>query len=338
MFKFRQKMMVLGTVFATGLHGETHVCNLDTIYQPGVFEYFLPKSTLASFLDGAAFDSEVSYTEKERALLQADIEEIYEKIEREQLSPRREAVMTAGAPGAGKTFLLRQHMLRNSKKRNFAYIDPDDICLKSMKRTYLKDLKDTLISIQRQNFFSEEEENLTELAAKQVLYNHWRPGSNAANHLILANLIRQGLPFYFGTTSTSPTVANLFKLLKEENYHIRLLHITASDDTRWQSILKENRTFLHTTAEDIRNKGKFFYQRLQTYFEWADTIEFYYRSESDQDAVLAAIWTKTDLTIINQTAYNAIQNIHNESCHQLQKEELLWRLPTPPTIAIAVNQ
>jgi len=327
MFKFRQKIALCAMTLSSGLFGEAHICDLDAIYQRDVFEYFLPKNTVASFLDGAAFDSEISYTEEEKALLQADIEDIYAKINLQGLTPRREAVMTAGAPGAGKSTLMKQDLAKNSKTNNFAYIDPDDVCLKSMKHTYLKDLKDSLNSIHEQNFFSEEEATFTELSIKQVLYNHWRPGSNAANHLILANLIRQGLSFYFGTTSTSSTVSDFFKLLKEQSYHIRLLHITASDNTRWQSVLKENRGFLHTTAEDIFEKGKLFPQRLQTYFAWADTIEFYYRSEADQNAILAAIWTKDSFTVINQIAYEEIQNIHNESCHQLQKEELLWSLP-----------
>src|SRR5205085_8823258 len=90
---------------------------------------------------------------------------------------------------------------------------------------------------------------------RQELYNKWRPGSNAATHLILAHLIRQQYAFYFGTTASSPSTGKFLEFLKSKGYTIKLLHLTAPDDVRWASVQERDKIFVQTTEEDIRDKG-----------------------------------------------------------------------------------
>jgi hypothetical protein len=110
------------------------VCNFDLIYNPGVYEYSLPENVLRSYLSGKAFDHPEEYTEEEAERVRGDIQDLFQNIL--DASPLKEnvAVITAGAPGAGKAVKLHQD---RSNNRNYAYICPDDVCLKNQTRTYI---------------------------------------------------------------------------------------------------------------------------------------------------------------------------------------------------------
>lgn len=52
------------------------------------------------------------------------------------------AIITAGAPGSGKTTKLKQDLeARALQGKRYAYICPDDVCLRNQKRTYQADLE-----------------------------------------------------------------------------------------------------------------------------------------------------------------------------------------------------
>jgi len=204
----------------------------------------------------------------------------------------------------------------------FPYNDPDDVCLKNMDRTWKQtidtEVKNSDLSLDK----------LKEI--RKNAYNYWRPASNAATHLILANLIQDRYSFYFGTTSSSPQTGKQFQFLKNLGYRIRLLHITAPDDVRWQSIVKRDQHFVQTTESDTKTKGELVPQRiLDTYLKYADEIEFYYRNNVDESAILAATWIRTDegkLCIHHPAAYSKMINIHNEICQRIQRSDLLWEI------------
>lgn len=289
--------------------------SFDIIYNSR-YSYSLPKAVMESYFSGRAFDYKEFYTESQSRALQEDIREISRKtfadpyLEKEKL-----AVITAGAPGAGKTFKLRQDLERNIG--NYPYVDPDDICLKSMERSYQTDLKASDGSLE----------------SRKALYDLWRPGSNAAAHWVLANLIREGYGFYFGTTSTGPATWKFFEFLKAQGYQIRLLHITAPDNIRWESIKERDKTFVQTTEEDIREKGLLLPQRISdTYLKYADRIEFYYRGAVKEDARLTAVWVRNPegaeklgiLRIDRLAFYKQIIAIHNSTVEILNRPELFW--------------
>ena len=165
-------------------------------------------------------------------------------------------------------------------------------------------------------------------------YNKWRPGSNAAAQLILANLIRENYAFYFGSTSSHPATGLLFDFLKKRGYQIRLIHVTASDETRWKSIQERNNTFFKTTEEDIKAKGLAVSERINdTYLKYADQIDFYYRGGPRENTVLAAKWLRVEneeaqlgkLQVVDSKAYEEIKKIHNKSTQILNKPQLSWQ-------------
>lgn len=292
------------------------ICNLDPIYNEN-YTYSLPRQVLESFLSGKGFDYPHPYSEDELARLRTDIATLYETILSTHPVKEKQAVITAGAPGAGKTIKMRQDLDRKALEgKTFAYICPDDVCLQNQVKTYQEEI----------NSGDRGKE------ARQAAYNKWRAGSNAATHIILANLIREQYAFYFGSTSSSPNTNRFFEFLKKQGYHIRLIHVTAPDEVRWRSIQKRDETFIQTTEEDVRQKGLLLPQRIMdTFLRYADEIEFYYRDDVDQNAQLAAIWIrKSDapfqgtLQIVSPKDYEKIKAIHNTAVNVLEKPELQW--------------
>lgn len=291
------------------------VCDLDLIYND-TYSYSLPRPVLESYLSGKAFDNLTPYTEQESENVQNDIRDIYRTILDENPSKGNLAIITAGAPGAGKTTLLQQDREQNLKRGDcYAYICPDDVCLPNQTRTYIADI----------------ESNDPTETAKQNAYTKWRPASNAATHLILGNLIREKYSFYFGTTSSGKATKNFFAFLKERGYKIRLLHISCSDDVRWKSV--ENHMLLHTTEQDVREKGELLPQRINdTFLAYADGIEFYCRDDVQENATLAAIWLRNEPTanrlgtlhILSSDRYEKIKQIHNATIKKLNLKDLSW--------------
>jgi hypothetical protein len=217
---------------------------------------------------------------------------------------------------------------KRSVGKNFAYIDPDDVCLKTQKRTYLADIAKSDGSKEQW----------------QASYNKWRPGSNAATHLILGTLIREKQAFYFGTTSSGPATNKFFEFLKKQGYQIRVLHITAPDDVRWESVKERDKTFVQTTEQDIKDKGLLITQRINdTFLAFADRIEFYYRGAVKEDAVLAATWERNSdpqgapgtLKIISPAHYQQIKTIHNTTAEVLKRPDLSWEVSVEKSSNVA---
>lgn len=310
----------------------THdICDINLIYNSALgYEYSLPRPVLESYLLGKAFDHQKLYSDEEFANLKDDIREIYQNIMAKTPIKEKIAIMTAGAPGAGKTIKMRQDIEENSLMgRNLAYICPDDVCLKNQKRTYKVDI-----------------ENDHSFLARLNAYNKWRPGSNAATHLILGNLIREKYAFYFGTTSTGAATGKFFEFLKKQGYKIRLIHISAPDDVRWESIKERDKTFIQTTEQDVKEKGLLLPQRINdTFLAYADEIEFYYRDGVNQNAVLAAKWLRNEeasdklgiLSILSIELYKKIKAIHNSVAEILKRSDLQWELTVEKNSVVLVN-
>lgn len=283
-------------------------CNLSLIYNKQ-FSFSLSQNLTESYLSGKSFGRNEEYTDDEKKNLRQDINTIGNIIFASNPVREQVAIMTAGAPGAGKTIKMKQEL--ESYRQNgkiYAYICPDDVCLKQMELTYLAGPE-----------------------TGQAAYNKWRPGSNGAAHVILANLIRERVAFFFGTTSTSPFTHLFFNFLKEKGYAIKLIHISAPDSVRWDSI--KARTFIQTTEQDVFDKGKMLPERINdTYLKFADEIDFCYREGVDEDAILAAKWIRTGqggeargtLDIIDPARYDKIKTLHNSQIEKLNKPELLW--------------
>ena len=297
-----------------------NICNTDLIYNKDAgFTYSLPRTILESYLAGKAFDNPTNYSEEEAQNLCDDINDIYQAIMSQNPVKGNIAVMTAGAPGAGKSVKMNQDLAEQKENGTiFAYIDPDDVCLKQyMDRTYKAD----------PNSSADTKEG--RLAA----YNKWRPASNAANHLVLANLIREKFSFYFGTTSTGDATKFFYDFLKKHGYQVRLIHVSAPDDVRVNSIKERDKNFVQTTDKDIEEKGLMLPRRINdTYLKYADTIEFCYRGAVNENAVLAATWIRNPageemlgiLQVHDKDRYEKIKAIHNAALDTLNEPALKW--------------
>jgi len=106
------------------------VCNTAFIYyKANNFEYFLPKPVLENFLSGKAFDNPEAYLEEESTRLKEDINALYKHILIANPIQEKVAVITAGAPGSGKTQLLKQDKNKiETLGKSYTYICPDDVC------------------------------------------------------------------------------------------------------------------------------------------------------------------------------------------------------------------
>ena len=316
-------LLLGGTLMASTL--KPTVCDLTTIFQgEGGYNFSLPEKYIASYLSGKAFDHPCDYTADERAALEADIEGLFFRIMESDPTKERIAVITAGAPGAGKTVLIEQDL--SLQREKFGYIDPDAVCLKKeMHASYLKELQVEMDRIESREYPSEDVKLEAQKEARLALYTKWRPGSNAAAQIILANLIKEHVGLYFGTTASTPAASFLFKFLKEQGYQIRVLHVTAPDDVRVASIEERDKAFVQTTAEDIVKKGIDFPQRIEdVYKKYADSIEFYYRDEVHADAKCVAIWNKEMFLVVDQLGYEAAKRVHDAVLTTLGREDLMW--------------
>jgi hypothetical protein len=300
--------------------GTDNICDMSRIYNDS-FKYVLPEKTLASFLSGEAFDNKKAYSEEELNRLKKDINTIFQNIlATDPLKNSKEGpeiVVTAGAPGAGKTVAMRQRWEKAASDGiRYAYVCPDDVCLKGMGLTYQEEISG--------GKGTKEE--------WQAAYNRWRPGSNAAAHFILAELIRKKYDIYFGTTSSGAATPTFLKFLKDQGYKITVMHMTMSDQKRWESVLERDGTFVQTTEEDVVQKGELFPQRIEdSFLKHADKIEFYYREGVKEDATLAARWIRNSspspvgkLKIVDPLAYGKIKEIHDAAVVRLDKLPLLW--------------
>jgi predicted ABC-type ATPase len=308
-----------------------NVCDFDQIYSTD-YSYSLPKPVLEKMLNGTAFGEKDPYSPEKVARITEDTNRIYANFLslEDSLSPKSSdsspvAVLSAGAPGAGKTTLLRQLMdlKRNHNQGSFAYICPDDVCLKNLT-DYKEDIAES-----------------DPVAA----YDKNRSASNAAAHFILANLIREKHDLYFGTTSSGPSTHFFYGFLKAQGYRIEVIYVNAPDEERWNSIQERDKTFVQTTQEDIVEKGKLIHERMtDTFLRYADVISLYHREKFDEDAQLAATWTRTPdsettgaLHITDPSKYANLKELHNTAIESLGKlEDFSWEatIENPETSTI----
>ncbi|GAB4228545.1 MAG: hypothetical protein Tsb0021_05980 [Chlamydiales bacterium] len=296
--------------------------HLETIYNEK-FNYFLPSNLLVNYLNGTEFGRITPYTENELQQLQEEYAGIRKSVLIDELPYTKNIkgkvdLITAGAPGAGKTYLLNQ-ILKTQKAKNhvFGYHDPDDVYLRCMENTYWKMVRD------------EVQQGKDELSSKQKAYEKFRPASNEFFNLGLATNLSQGKNVAIGTTLTSARISNLLEFLEKNNYEIQLIHVSAPKDVRIDSVKIRDQSFVQTTSNDIETKGHLFTQRIHDYMKYGSKIDFYYRRAADEDAILAATLQgklkKREIKIINRESWDQVKNLHNATCQQLGLDSsYLW--------------
>ncbi len=296
--------------------------------------YPFPQKTYETFFDEKIPEDHSDYTLLERYKVEGDMNRLYNRIIKDaKKSEPPQITVSAGAPGAGKTMLMRRTL--ESECPRVAYIDADDVCLREgMPSTYRADLVAGLDRLVNTCFSTTKEKLVAEKKFMRELYTKWSPVSHAATHTILNRLINDRYDIFFGTTASSLDTAKLFKVLKNHGYKIRVLHVTAQDDVRWESIQQRDKTFVQMTRQDIIEKGNLALQRIQdTYLKFSDEVQFFYRSGAQERATLAATWTRGDqkrpvLTVEHDRYYDEIKRIYDEVvCKKLKcPEQRLWEM------------
>lgn len=294
--------------------------DLDYIYNQE-FSFSLPRSFLESYISGSAFGGKKMYTIEDKEKIAIDLICWYEEILNHNPAPeqKKEAVLTAGGPGAGKTRLMRQKLSEEERRgKYYAYLDPDDQFLREKStQTYQAQVN------KGNNTYSE----------LFQAYEDWRAASNGATQIALARLIREDYSFFYGTTSTSDQTWKFLDFLKSRGYTVKILHVTAPDDVREKSVQLSNEEFVHVTPQDVKEKGLLLPQRINdTFLKYADKIEFYYRAGAGEDALLGATWTRNSQTtqgvlkVVDEKAFDEIKKIHREQSRVLTKgeDELFW--------------
>lgn len=258
------------------------------------------------------------YTDEEISRLYVDIKNIYDAIIAKNPIQDRLAVITAGAPGSGKTFKLWQELGGELKRgKTYAYMCAEDVCLRGLTTTYIADI----------------EAGGKSKSAVATAHQKWRLAADRATELILMHLIKLNYAFYLGSTSTAPQTTVFFQLLKDSGYTIKLIHISASGAVRRASIEKKDEYFVQTAESRVTEEALLLPQRINdTFLEFADQIEFHLREDVSADPVLAARWSKNGdsssfagtLQIVNATRYEKIKAIHNAAVFVLDRPELQW--------------
>lgn len=287
-------------------------------YYTSHYEYTVPQKVIGQWLSGEGFGRTTPYSEEEKERLNSDIQQIFEDQMANSPTYSKVIMITAGAPGAGKTTLLEKRIQKDKDHGTAgAYTDPDAVCLKQMQQT----------------FQAMVQENPESVPHRKEAYDYWRPGSNGAAHVLLARYIKDGVRCYFGTTSQSPMMANTYKFFKDQGYKIHLLHVAAPDEVRVQSIQQRDKEFIQTDAADIASKASEVVQRVNdTFFKYADKIEFYWRGHVDAYAKHVATWERFEnkdhgfFHVVSQRAFKEYTEYHNQKVNELEgnRSDLIW--------------
>lgn len=288
--------LVLGTLvtlLSLNLLADADQPDLSEIYNEK-YQYALPKKMLVDWFDGRGFEELAIYSDEEKQFILALAKQL--KLAVSKTKSLKLAVITAGAPGAGKTILLESIIEASSLP--YVYIDPND----QLKIIYKQLIVRGML----------EPEVLLNPKGKHQQYTKWRPASNFIAHWGMAHAVKDGKPFYFGSTSASVNTKKTFQYLKKKGYQLEIVHVTAPREVCIASVAQRDKLFYQTTPADVENKGKEVMERAaDTFFIYPDKVNFYWRDAVDVDAKLAAIWEK-DKSVLQSLLPSALSNIKNE--------------------------
>lgn len=235
------------------------------------------------------------YTDREVDLIKKDLEVIRGIcFENSRPTNSRFYLATAGAPGARKTTILEKFIETHPEYQMGVYVDPDARALRFMVHTYYAQSL-TPLAISKTSDYGQVIKNA---------YHKWRPGSNYISLTLFEEAAAKGLSIIHGTTLTGTHIPTFFAKLKENGYQIVLLLCSCSDNFRQKAIEYRNQVvrFYQSSPEEAIAKGKFFSQKIGTYFAYADLIYFYWSDDLFTPECLAAVWQKGALKIHDKDA------------------------------------
>ncbi|MCY4044128.1 MAG: zeta toxin family protein [Cellvibrionales bacterium] len=268
--------------------------DVSTIYTKE-FTYVIPQAQMKLWLDGGGYKETVSYSVDEKRLIETLAKELIDRVN--GAKQERLAIITAGAPGAGKSTLTEQIL-----DKSMVVIDPSH----QLKMIYYK-----LITSGKLN-----PEVLLEQHGKEAQLIKWRPASNYVAHLGLAHAIKNGKAFYFGSCSAGAETPKFYEFLKREGYTVEVVHVSSPKSVRLASITERNKLFYQSLPWDVAKKAAEVVNRIaDTFLSKADKVSFYWRGGITSNAGLASEWSKKEGTmkIAESDAYSQIKKQHGKS-------------------------
>jgi len=231
-----------------------------------------------------------TYTDKEVQLLEKDLTVVRSIcLDDTHNTDARFYLATAGGPGARKTTILEKFVAAHPEYQDGVYLDPDPRTLRFMVHTYYAQSLSPLVISRTQNY---------DQTIKNA-YDKWRAGSNYIVLSLLEEAVAEGRSIIYGTTSTGAHIPNFFAKLKENDYQIVLLLCSCPDALRQEAVKYRNDVvrFYQSSPEDAVAKGKFFPQRMEAYFTYADLMYFYWSDDLFSPERLAAVWCNGKLEV-----------------------------------------
>lgn len=254
-----------------------------------------------------------TYTDQEKQLLEKDLAVVRSVcLDDTHNTKTRFYLATAGGPGARKTTILEKFVAAHPEFQEGVYLDPDPRTLKFMVHTYYAQSLNSLVISQTSDYSQ----------ALKNAYDKWRWGSNYIVLTLFEEAVAAGRSITYGTTSTGAHTPNFFAKLKENGYQIVLLLCSCPDKVRQKAIEYRNEVvrFYQSSPEDALAKGKFFPQRMQAYFAYADTMYFYWSDDLFSPERLAAVWHNGKLEIQDSEAMNRFAEKYEEDRAALAAE------------------
>jgi len=244
------------------------------------------------------------YSEEEKEAIEKDLSVVRSVCFSPVTEKKEKKILylaTAGGPGSRKTTILERFIKDHNLNSSVVYLDPDQRALKFMPHTYYSR---SLCAFELAKF-----ENYS-LAVKNA-YEKWRGASNYITLTLMEEAFAQQKSIAHGTTSTGDHITKFYPKLKEAGYEIVLLLCFADDDFRQKAVQYRNdeQKFYQSTPEDAVSKGKSFYQKIQNYFTYADTLYLFWSDDLQTNERLVAIVTEGKTEIHDSEAFNKIQNV-----------------------------
>jgi hypothetical protein len=149
-----------------------------------------------------------------------------------------------------------------------------------------------------------------------VSYREWIPLGDLILKFLQQAAIETGCSIVAEKDATDPSLPILLQALKEQEYAIKIIHLTAPEDIRFKAFEKaltaeENQQF-YEGAELFASKLS------QGYLSTADEVEFYLRNRLDAKPEIAGCWIKTashplhgDLKVFDVSKMASIARVQN---------------------------
>ncbi len=258
------------------------------------------------------------YSKKEISLIKGELSRIYNQLTANCIpvpsNQEKHFVLSAGAPGAGKSRLLEDLIRQEAHLRNMVFCDPDERALKLMQM-----YKDDIIR------FGGGLNGLT------LSYTKWRWASNYISGTIMNKANDNHYNILYGTTGTSPFISKIYDNAHNEGYKTTTIIVSAPDDVRIESTRKRFEVEQNRYIDDAREKGQLFYERISTIFDKTDNFRLYWRDGVDKAPTLATYTKNGMIYEINNVALSKIDDdISNNSdlSWSIIKNIYLQKFPT----------